>query len=163
MAHLDVPPKQATLVRHALRCLADGDPLGAAAAARTLQRSLKDLPADSPKVHVVVLHRLAGTMTSLTDAMTDRSDHYGSAGDADPEFTTPVELVSGRLPGSAPASAQASAEAGPRRGDRIRLPAPTRGVIQMAAAAAVAALVGSAVSERRSTGRSSPCRSSSSG
>jgi Fusaric acid resistance protein-like len=149
MAHRDVPPEQATLVRHALRCLADGDHLGAAAAARTLQRSLKDLPAGCPRVDVVVLHRFAGTMTSLTDAMTDRGDDDGSAGDSGPGSTTPVKLTSGRLPGSAPASAQASAEAGPRRGDRIRLSAPTRGVIQMAVAAAVAAAAGSAVSERR--------------
>lgn len=149
MAHLDVPPEQARLVHHALRCLADGDYLGAATAARTLRRSLKDLPAGSPKVNVVVLHRFAGTMTSLIGAMTDCSDDYGSVYDSDAAFTTPIELVSGRLPGSAPASAQASAEAGPRRGARIRLAAPTRGFIQMAVAAAVAAAAGSAVSERR--------------
>lgn len=95
------------------------------------------------------MHRFGGTMISLAGAMTDHSDDDGSSRDSQPSFMTTVRLVSGRLPGSAPASAQASQEAGPRPWDRIRLSTPARSAIQMAAAAAVAATAGSALSERR--------------
>ncbi|MDT5260312.1 MAG: hypothetical protein QOD10_5392, partial [Mycobacterium sp.] len=161
---LALPPGHRDAARHALAALAADDLPAARQAADTLL-TLTSAESDSPAVRAeaddraqentgTVLHRFAGTVLALADALTD----WVAAGRPDQQrgdeasFTAAVQLAGGWLLGSAVVSAQASMESGPhpcRRRSWIPLTPHARAAIQITVAAAAAIAAGDALSGPR--------------
>ena len=93
---------------------------------------------------MVVVHRFAGSVIALADAVTEWMA-AGRAGDGGGSFQPSVRLLAGWLPGSAMVSNAASLEPGSRPGDRIGLALYTRTAIQMGVAAGAAIALGDLV------------------
>jgi hypothetical protein len=74
---------------------------------------------------VVVVHRFAGSIIALADAMIECMA-LGATDDGEGTFQPSVQLLGGWLPGSAKVSAAASLEPGRRLGHRVRLPLYSR-------------------------------------
>jgi len=96
---------------------------------------------------VVVVHRFAGSVIALADAITEWMA-AGAAGGTG-AFQPSVELFGGWLPGSATVSNAASLEPGLRLGDRIKLARYSRTAIQMGIAVGAAIALGDLLSPRR--------------
>jgi uncharacterized membrane protein YccC len=161
---LALPPGHRAAARHALAALAADDLPAARQAADTLL-TLTSAESDPPAVSAepddraqentaTVLHRFAGTVLTLADALTD----WVAAGRSDQQrgdqasFTSAVQLAGGWLLGSAVVSAKASMESGPnpcRRRSWIPLTPHARAAIQITVAAAAAIAAGDALSGPR--------------
>jgi uncharacterized membrane protein YgaE (UPF0421/DUF939 family) len=151
MARTGLPAPQHFEARLALRDVARGENEGARTHAGrliSLLRAALPVPADEDRAAVVVVHRFAGSVIALADAMTEWMA-AGRAGDGKGAFQPSVQLFGGWLPGSAIVSNAASLERGRRTGDRIRLALYTRTAIQIGVAVAAAIVLGDVVSGRR--------------
>jgi uncharacterized membrane protein YccC len=148
---LDLPAEQRSEVRRALLDLASGDNKGAKAHAETLIGLLHAdgrLPVDEDRTAAVVVHRFAGSVIDLCDAMTQ----WKTLNAIDIEkstFQSSIVLVGGWLPGSAHVSSTASLEGGTRWGEGSGLARYTRNAIQIGIAAAVAIVLGDLISPQR--------------
>jgi hypothetical protein len=95
------------------------------------------VPAGEDRAVVVVVHRFAGSVIALADAITEWLA-AGATGEGQDAFLPAVQLLGGWLPGSAQVSNDASLEPGIRRGDRVRLARYSRTAIQMGIAVGAA-------------------------
>jgi hypothetical protein len=150
MARLDLPGEQCSEVRLALLDLARGDNEGARVHADALIDRLQaaDRPPDDDRTAAVVVHRFAGSVVDLCNAMTE----WMAISTMDTErniFQPSVVLLGGWLPGSAQVSSTASLEGGRRWGEGARLARPTRNAIQIGVAAGVAIVLGELISPQR--------------
>jgi len=151
MARLDLPGEQRSEIRLALLDLARGDNEGATVHADALIDLLQAIdrpPAGDDRTAAVVVHRFAGSVFDLCQAMTE----WMAIGSLDTEksaFQPSVVLLAGWLPGSAQVSSTASLEGGRRWGEGARLARPTRNAIQIGVAAGVAIVLGELVSPQR--------------
>ena len=102
-------------------------------------------PSSEEHAATVVVHRFAGSVIALADAITE----WMAAGEGQDAFQPSVQLFGGWLPGSAMVSNAASLEPGTRRGDRLRLALYSRTAIQMGIAVGAAIAVGDLLSGRR--------------
>jgi uncharacterized membrane protein YccC len=154
----EIERQQVSVTLAALRA---GDlPAGAIGAADILTRlgatAADDLgaigsPLDAERRHRrILLHRFAGSVTLLADAL-DEWMAIGAEVRADDEevFTPAVALAGGWLPGSALVSARVSSLRGRRRDERIALPPWLRAAIQVGVAVGAATAIGDVVSGRR--------------
>jgi uncharacterized membrane protein YgaE (UPF0421/DUF939 family) len=151
MARTGLPAPQHFEARLALRDLIRGEN----EAARThagrligLLRAPVPVPGDEDRAAVVVVHRFAGSVIALADAMTEWMA-VGRADDGEGSFQPSVRLLGGWLPGSAMVSNAASLEPGSRPGDRSGLALYTRTAIQMGVAVGAAIALGDLLSGRR--------------
>jgi uncharacterized membrane protein YccC len=96
----------------------------------------------------VVVHRFAGSVIALADAITEWMA-LGATGEGRGAFQPSVELFGGWLPGSATVSNAASLEPGIRLGDRVKLARYSRTAIQMGIAVGAAIALGDLLSPRR--------------
>jgi uncharacterized membrane protein YccC len=147
MARTGLPAPQHFEARLALRDVARGENEGARTHAGRLTgllRAALPIPAGEDRAAVVVVHRFAGSVIALADAMTEWMA-AGRAGDGGGSFQPSVRLFGGWLPGSAIVSNAASLEPG----HRIRLARYTRTAIQMGVAVGAAIALGDVVSGRR--------------
>jgi uncharacterized membrane protein YgaE (UPF0421/DUF939 family) len=151
MAAAGLSAAQRVEARLALRDLIRGDREGAKAHAGRLTSLLPGTGAAPPgedRAAVVVIHRFAGSVTALADAITEWTA-LGTAGEGEGAFQPSVRLHGGWLPGSAHVSSAASRESGARRGDRARLAPYTRTAIQVGLAVGAAAALGDVLSPGR--------------
>jgi len=147
MSSLDLPPSQSEQVRGALFDLVAGDSGGAKAHATTLRAELRAttaVPAGDDGTVIVVLHRFAGSVIDLADAIAEWTSLGASTGEQG-TFQPAVLLFGGWLPGSTQVSAAASLEPGHRFGDRASLAPYTRTAIQMGVAVGAESLRASCV------------------
>ncbi len=151
MARLDLPGERRSEVRLALLDLASGDNQGAKAHAQTLIDQLRvpdRPPAGEDNTAAVVLHRFAGSVIDLCDAMTE----WMALSRIDAEkgtFQSSVVLLGGWLPGSAHVSSAASLEGGSGWGERAGLARYTRNAIKIGVAAGAAIALGDLISPQR--------------
>lgn len=151
MARLELPGERRSEVRLALLDLARGDNEGAKAHADTLIDMLHAAgrPHDAEdRTAAVIVHRFAGSVSDLCDAMTD----WMALGTIELEtstFQSSVVLLGGWLPGSAHVSSAASLEGGRRWGEGAGLARYTRNAIQLGIAAGVAIALGDLLSPQR--------------
>jgi uncharacterized membrane protein YgaE (UPF0421/DUF939 family) len=151
MARTGLPAPQHFEARLALRDVVRGEN----EAARThagrligLLRAAAPVRGDEDRAAVVVVHRFAGSVIALADAMTEWMA-VGRASDGEGSFQPSVRLLGGWLPGSAMVSNAASLEPGSRPGDRIGLALHTRTAIQMGVAVGAAIALGDLLSGHR--------------
>jgi uncharacterized membrane protein YgaE (UPF0421/DUF939 family) len=151
MACTGLPAPQHFEARLALRDIVRGENQAARTHATRLTgllRAAGPVPDGADRAAVVVVHRFAGSVIALADAITD----WMAAGTTDAgqgAFQPSVQLLGGWLPGSAMVSSAASLEPGPRLGDRVRLALYTRTAIQMGVAVGAAIVLGDLLSGRR--------------
>jgi uncharacterized membrane protein YgaE (UPF0421/DUF939 family) len=151
MARTGLPAPQHFEARLALRDLVRGENQAArthAARLTELLRQAGPVPDGADRAAVVVVHRFAGSVTALADAMTEWMA-AGATDDGKEAFQPSVQLFGGWLPGSAMVSNAASLETGGRPGDRIRLARYTRTAIQMGVAVGAATALGDLLSGHR--------------
>ena len=155
LARLDLPDAQRSEVRLALLDIVRRNAEGAAHHAERLGALLDPHPtagtgagSDPDGIRVVLLHRLAGSIVALADAVTDWAS-IGTAAQGAELFEPAVALFGGWLPGATGVSSMASTESGDRRGDRVRLKPWTRTAIQMGIALGLATALGDLVSPSR--------------
>lgn len=157
MARLGLPADQLAEVRGALNGILDRDAEAANAHARALIELLRAVDHDPDplagsrdRTAVVVVHRFAGSVLALTEAMVQwLALGSAKAEDGAAAFQPSVMLFGGWLPGSAVPSAVASLERGERPGGSIRLAPHVRAAIQMGVAVAAAIALGDLLSGRR--------------
>lgn len=145
------------LVRTSLMAVGHHDPQTARHSATRMLDQLREHasrpPAgDEERNRRVILHRFATSVLDWADIAERSFDprHLGAEETPeDTEFTSPVQLMAGWLPGSIMVSANASQELGPRAIDRIRLAPNVRVAIQLGVAVTGAIVAGSILSERR--------------
>ncbi|MCU1362957.1 MAG: hypothetical protein JWM55_785 [Acidimicrobiaceae bacterium] len=147
LARLDLPESQREEVRHSLAAIVNRDSAGVYTHATALAGLLR-ADSDDDHVAVVIVHRFAGSVVALADAMSEwielgRSD--AGAG----TFHPAVVLFGGWLPGSAQVSATASLESGRGWSGRVRLAPYSRTALQVAVAAGAAIALGDVVSTSR--------------
>jgi uncharacterized membrane protein YgaE (UPF0421/DUF939 family) len=150
MARFGLPAPQHFEVRLALRDVARGENKTATIHATRLiglLRAAGPVPADEERA-VVVIHRFAGSVIALADAITEWMA-AGATGEGQGAFQPSVQLFGGWLPGSAMVSNAASLEPGIRLGDRVRLALHSRTAIQMGIAVGAATALGDLLSPRR--------------
>jgi hypothetical protein len=151
MVPLNLPFGQRSEVRRALVALARGDKKEAKAHAETLIGLLRAAgrpPAGEDRTAAIVVHRFAGSVLDLCEAMTE----WISLGTIDAEkntFQSSVVLLGGWLPGSAQVSSTASLEGGTRWGERFGLARYSRNALQIGIAAGVAIILGDLISPQR--------------
>ena len=152
LSRLNPSIEQCSQVRLALLDIASGDNRGAMAHARTLidllNRSGSPPAGNNPTAATVVVHRFAGSVIDLTEALTEWMA-IDTLDDAKTSFQSAVVLLGGWLPGSAQVSGAASLEAGRRWGQRARMALPTRNAIQIGIAAGAAIVLGDLISPQR--------------
>jgi uncharacterized membrane protein YgaE (UPF0421/DUF939 family) len=151
MARTGLPAPQHFEARLALRDIVRGENQAARTHATRLIGLLREagsVPDGEDRAAVVVVHRFAGSVIALADAITDWTA-AGAIGADQSAFQPSVQLLGGWLPGSAMVSGAASLERGPRLGDRVRLALYTRTAIQMGVAVGVAIVLGDLLSGRR--------------
>jgi uncharacterized membrane protein YgaE (UPF0421/DUF939 family) len=159
MARFGLPAPQLFEARLALRDVARGENQRARIHAERLLGVLREagpvpageagpVPAGDEHAASVVVHRFAGSVIALADAITEWMA-VGATGEGQHVFQPSVQLFGGWLPGSAMVSNAASLEPGPRRGDRIKLALYSRTAIQMGVAVGAAIAVGDLMSGRR--------------
>jgi uncharacterized membrane protein YgaE (UPF0421/DUF939 family) len=151
MARTGLPAPQHFEARLALRDVVRGENQAArihAGRLTALLRQAGPVPDGEDRAAVVVVHRFAGSVIALTDAMAEWMV-AGRAGDGEGSFQPSVQLLGGWLPGSAMVSNTASLEPGRRPGERIRLARYTRTAIQMGVAVGAAIALGDLLSGRR--------------
>jgi hypothetical protein len=151
MARFGVPAPQHFEARLALRDVALGENEAArmhAARLIDLLRAAGPVPAGEDRAVVVVVHRFAGSVIALADAITEWLA-AGATGEGRGAFQPSVQLFGGWLPGSAMVSNAASLEPGNRPGDRVRLARYSRTAIQMGIAVGAAIVLGDLLSGRR--------------
>jgi uncharacterized membrane protein YccC len=151
MARTGLPAPQHFEARLALRDVVRGENEAARTHAGrliSLLRAAVPVRGDEDRAAVVVVHRFAGSVIALADAMTEWMA-AGRAGDGEGSFQPSVRLLGGWLPGSAIVSNAASLESGRRPRERVRLAGYTRTAIQMGVAVGAAIALGDLVSGRR--------------
>ncbi len=151
MARSGLPAPQHFEARLALRDVVRGENEGArthAARLIDLVREAGPVPDGEDRAVVVVVHRFAGSVITLADAMTEWMA-AGATGEGRGAFQPSVQLFGGWLPGSAMVSTVASLEPGIRLGERIRLALYSRTAIQMGVAVGAAIALGDLLSPRR--------------
>jgi hypothetical protein len=147
MACTGLPALQHFEARLALRDIVRGENRAARTHATRLiglLRAAGPVPDGVDRAAVVVVHRFAGSVIALADAITEWMAAGETAGDQ-PAFQPSVQLLGGWLPGSAMVSSAASRESG----TRIRLALYTRTAIQMGVAVGAAIVLGDLLSGRR--------------
>ena len=152
MARTGLPDPQHFEARLALRDVARGENEAARTHARRLISLLHAAPpvrADEDRAAVVVVHRFAGSVIALADAITEWMATSGVGDGGGDSFQPAVRLFGGWLPGSAGVSSAASLEPGRRPGNRVRLAGYTRTAIQMGIAVGAAIALGDLLSGRR--------------
>jgi uncharacterized membrane protein YccC len=151
MTRLQLPDEQRAQIRLALLDIVRRDGDGARAHAVALTDLLRGERSRSGEEHVspVVVHRFAGSVIALADAMTEWLAAGQSSAGPEVTFEPSVMLFGGWLPGSAQVSATASVEVTARRGERLRLEPYTRVAIQMGVAVGAAIALGDVLSGRR--------------
>jgi uncharacterized membrane protein YgaE (UPF0421/DUF939 family) len=151
MAGLRLPAAWHMEARLALRGLVRGDNTAARAHAARLAALLREagpVTGGEDRTSVVITHRFAGSVTDLTDAITEW-EAVGATSEGEAAFQPRVQLLGGWLPGSVMVSGAASLERGTRPGSRIRLPLYLRTAIQIGIAAGAAVALGDALSATR--------------
>jgi uncharacterized membrane protein YccC len=153
LARMDVPEVQRAEVRLALLDIVQRNPGSAKRHAEHLDELLGRY--DAPRSDTdpdgrldVLLHRFAGSIEALSDAVDDWLS-LGTAADAGEDFKPAVALFGGWLPGSAGVSSLASSESGEHPLDRVRLKPWTRLALQMGVALGLATVLGDLVSPSR--------------
>jgi uncharacterized membrane protein YgaE (UPF0421/DUF939 family) len=151
MARADLPPTLRSEIHMALFHVVQASPQRAKPHANVLLRLLRhpeQLPLIDDVGSLVIVHRFAESVVTLTAALSD----WGTLGTTDghrDDFQPGVALFGGWLPGSAQVSATASLESGSRIGDRLRLAPSTRTAIQMGIAVSIATVLGIQISSDR--------------
>ncbi len=138
-------------VRLALIAIEERNALDAKRHAEALDRLLEresSSASDGEDTTVVLLHRFAGSIETLADAVAQWSS-IGSTPEGPEEFTPAVHLFGGWLPGSAGVSSAAAAESSDRPGERIPLMPWSRLAIQIGIALAAATVLGDVISPSR--------------
>jgi uncharacterized membrane protein YgaE (UPF0421/DUF939 family) len=151
MARIGLPASQHLQACRALRDLVRGQNQGARSHAARLIGLLDEagpVPDGEDRAAVVVVHRFAGSVIILADAITEWMA-AGATGEGQGAFQPSVQLFGGWLPGSAQVSNDASLEPGMRLSERVRLPRYTRTAIQMGVAVGAAIALGDLLSGRR--------------
>jgi uncharacterized membrane protein YccC len=150
MAGLKLPAAQYFEARLALRDLVRGENETARTHATRLTGLLHEAGpvADGEDRADVIVHRFAGSVIDLADAITEWVA-AGATREGEDAFQPPVQLFGGWLPGSAMVSNAASLERGTRLADRIRLPLYGRTAIQMGIAVGAAVAAGDLLSPHR--------------
>jgi hypothetical protein len=153
LARMDVPEVQRAEVRLALLDIVQRNPGSAKRHAEHLDELLGRY--DAPRSDTdpdgrldVLLHRFAGSIEALSDAVDDWLS-LSTAADAGEDFKPAVALFGGWLPGSAGVSSLASSESGEHPLDRVRLKPWTRLALQMGVALGLATVLGDLVSPSR--------------
>jgi uncharacterized membrane protein YgaE (UPF0421/DUF939 family) len=147
MARLDLSESQRAEVRLTLESVVKRNRDGVYAHATNLLGLLRR-DSDDDRLPVVIVHRFAGSVIAMADAMSE----WLALGQTDGEkgtFQPAVALFGGWLPGSAQVSAAASIESGRGWSERIRIAPYTRTAIQMGVAAGGAIALGVVVSSYR--------------
>jgi uncharacterized membrane protein YgaE (UPF0421/DUF939 family) len=150
MALTGLPAPQHFEARLVLRDVVRGENQAAKIHAGRLIGLLRAAPPDpdgQDRAAVIVVHRFAGSVIALADAITEWMQ--AGATDGKDTFQPSVELHGGWLPGSAKVSNRASLQPGIRPGDRVRLARYTRTAIQLGIAAGAAIALGDLLSGRR--------------
>ncbi len=151
LGRLGVPSDERDHIRGALVGIIAGDNERAKSHAHALLAQLRDgvaVGAADPG-SAVVIHRFAGTVIDLADAIAAWTALGRSSSGAEATFQPSVTLLGGWLPGSSQVSAAASLEPGRRFGDRASLAPYTRAAIQIGVAVGGAIALGDLLSERR--------------
>jgi uncharacterized membrane protein YgaE (UPF0421/DUF939 family) len=151
MARFSLPASQHFEVRLALRDVVRGENERArthAVRLTTLLCGARPDPAAEEHTAVVLVHRFAGSVIALADAITEWMA-LGATGAGQSAFQPSVQLFGGWLPGSAQVSNDASLEPDSRRGDRIQLARYSRTAIQMGIAVGAATALGDLLSPSR--------------
>jgi uncharacterized membrane protein YgaE (UPF0421/DUF939 family) len=151
MARSGLPAPQHFEARLALRDVVRGENETAKTHATRLidlVREAGPVPDGEDRAAVVVVHRFAGSVITLADAMTEWMA-AGATSEGRGAFQPSVQLFGGWLPGSAAVSTAASLEPGIRLGERIRLALYSRTAIQMGVAVGAAIALGDLLSPRR--------------
>jgi uncharacterized membrane protein YccC len=151
MARFGLPAAQHFEARLALRDVARGENKRATIHATRLIDLLREagpVPAGEDRAVAVVVHRFAGSVIALADALIEWMT-AGATSEGQGAFQPSVQLFGGWLPGSAMVSNAASLEPGARLGERVRLARYSRTAIQMGIAVAAAIALGDLLSGRR--------------
>jgi uncharacterized membrane protein YgaE (UPF0421/DUF939 family) len=154
MRTLDIPKQQRQIIHQALLEIDANNLPAAKAAGQKLIDHVRNTtqpisqPEEADHHAAIVVHRFAGSIINLADALTDwlAAGQQAASHAEGAAFQSPVKLAAGWLPGSAAVSSQASTESDAHARNGISLNRHTRTTIQTMVAAAIAIIAGDALS-----------------